>query len=200
LSGLGDVVDQLHDQHGLADAGPAEQADLAAFQVGREQVDDLDPGDQDLRRGRLVDEVRGRGVDRGRDADVDGAALVHGLADHVQDPAQGLLADRDRDLATGVQHLLAAGHAVGRVHGDRAHRGLAELLRHLEDQPAAVHVGGERVQDGRQRLVVLELHVDHGAQDLGDPTGGDVLSCNGLVHPLAPYHAHGRPKGPRRRR
>jgi hypothetical protein len=41
---LGDVVDQLHDQHGLADAGAAEQADLAALGVGREQVDDLDAG------------------------------------------------------------------------------------------------------------------------------------------------------------
>ena len=35
---LGDVVDQLHDQHGLADAGAAEQADLAALGIGREQV------------------------------------------------------------------------------------------------------------------------------------------------------------------
>jgi hypothetical protein len=45
---LGDVVDQFHDQHGLADAGAAEQADLAALGVGREQVDDLDAGDEDL--------------------------------------------------------------------------------------------------------------------------------------------------------
>ena len=51
---LGDVVDQLHDQHGLADAGAAEQADLAALGVGREQVDDLDAGDENLRFGRLV--------------------------------------------------------------------------------------------------------------------------------------------------
>ena len=39
---LGEVVDELLDQHGLADAGAAEQADLAALRVGREQVDDLD--------------------------------------------------------------------------------------------------------------------------------------------------------------
>ena len=45
---LGDVVDQLLDDHGLADAGAAEQADLAAFQVGCQQVDHLDAGDQDL--------------------------------------------------------------------------------------------------------------------------------------------------------
>ena len=31
---LRDVVDQLHDQHGLANAGTAEQADLAALGVG----------------------------------------------------------------------------------------------------------------------------------------------------------------------
>ena len=51
---LGDVVDELHDQHGLADAGAAEQADLAALGVRREQVDDLDAGDEDLRLGRLL--------------------------------------------------------------------------------------------------------------------------------------------------
>jgi hypothetical protein len=38
----GDVVDELHDDDGLADAGAAEQADLAALQVRLEQVDDLD--------------------------------------------------------------------------------------------------------------------------------------------------------------
>jgi hypothetical protein len=42
---LGDVVDQLHDDHGLADPGTAEQPDLAAFGVRRQEVDHLDPGD-----------------------------------------------------------------------------------------------------------------------------------------------------------
>ena len=47
-----DVVDQLLDQDRLADAGAAEEADLAAPDVRRDQVDDLDPGleDLDLRR------------------------------------------------------------------------------------------------------------------------------------------------------
>jgi len=38
---LGDVVDELHDEHCLADAGAAKQADLAAALVRRQQVDDL---------------------------------------------------------------------------------------------------------------------------------------------------------------
>ena len=62
--GLGDVVDQLLHGHGLADAGAAEQADLAALGVGAEQVDDLDAGDQDFGRARLLGEGGGFAVDR----------------------------------------------------------------------------------------------------------------------------------------
>ena len=59
---LGDVVDELQDEHGLADAGAAEEADLAALAVGGEQVDDLDAGLEDLDLGGLVDELA---ADRG---------------------------------------------------------------------------------------------------------------------------------------
>ena len=45
---LGDVVDQLHDQDRLADAGAAEEADLAALGVGSEKVHDLDAGHENL--------------------------------------------------------------------------------------------------------------------------------------------------------
>ena len=46
----GDVVNQLHDDDGLADAGAAEQPDLAALQVWLEQIDDLDAGLEHLER------------------------------------------------------------------------------------------------------------------------------------------------------
>src|SRR3712207_8855088 len=64
---LREVVDELLDDDRLADAGPAEEADLAALRVGREQVDDLDAGLEELgRRRELLD--RGRGpVDRPAD-------------------------------------------------------------------------------------------------------------------------------------
>jgi len=45
---LGHVVDELHDDDGLADASPAEQSDLAALGIGCEQVDNLDAGNEDL--------------------------------------------------------------------------------------------------------------------------------------------------------
>ena len=49
---LGEVVDQLLDQHGLADSGAAKQADLAALRVGGEQVDHLDARLEHLGRRR----------------------------------------------------------------------------------------------------------------------------------------------------
>ena len=61
---LGDVVDQLHDDDGLADAGAAERADLAALEERADQVDDLDAGREHLRRRRLIGERRRRAVDR----------------------------------------------------------------------------------------------------------------------------------------
>ena len=46
---LGDVVDQFHDDHSLADARAAKCADLAAFEERTNQIDDLDAGRQNMR-------------------------------------------------------------------------------------------------------------------------------------------------------
>ncbi len=182
---LGDVVDQLHDQHGLADAGATEEADLAALRVGRQQIDDLDAGDQDLGIGRLVDEGGCRSVDRRGDLDVDRPGLVDRLADDVEDPPERLAADRHRDGSTRVDHLLAAGQAVGAVHGDGAHGRFAQVLGHLEHQRLALVGRMERVQDVRQ--VAVELDVDDGAGDVRDaPLGDVILGYYGLVHAPAP--------------
>ena len=97
-----DVVDQLHDQHGLADARAAEEAGLAALGVGLEQVDDLDAGLEHLRRRGQLGEGRGQAVDRGALLDVERAHGVHGLADDVEDAAEHLAADRRRDRRAGV--------------------------------------------------------------------------------------------------
>ena len=61
---LGDVVDQFHDDDGLADARAAERADLAALQEGTNQVDDLDAGLENLRRSGLIHQRRSRAMDR----------------------------------------------------------------------------------------------------------------------------------------
>ena len=120
--------------------------------------------------GRLVDEF-GRGPMNGHAAlGGDRPTLVHRLADDIEDAAQRLRPDRHEDGRAGVHDLGAAHQAVGRVHGDGAHDVLAEMLRHLEDEALALVLGVERIEDRRQ--IALELHVDDGADDLGDGADG----------------------------
>jgi peptide chain release factor 1 len=174
---LGDVVDQLLDQHSLAHAGAAKQADLAALQVRAQQIHDLDPRHQDFRRGRLVLEGRGGAVDRVGHLGVHWATLVDRLAQHVQDAAQRLRADGHADRRTGVHHLVAAHQAVGAVHGDAANGALTEFLRHFHHQRVAIAaLGGQRVLD--ERKIALELHVQHGAENLGNPAY--AVACHRL--------------------
>ena len=163
---LGDVVDQLHDQHGLADTGAAEQADLAALHIRRQQIDDLDAGLEHFRLGRLLDELRRRTVDRAALVGLDRSLLVHRLADDVDDAPQRGRAHRHRDRLAGVGHDGAAHQALGGVHGDGAHGVLAEMLGHFQHQPVALVVRLQRVQDRGQ--LVAELHIDDGPDHLGD--------------------------------
>ena len=138
---LRDVVDQFLNQHGLADAGAAEQADLAALGVRRQQVDDLDAGDENFSFGGLVGIGRRFLMDRAHAFGGDRAGFVDRLADHVHDAAERAGADRHHDRAAGVGDFLAADQTLGGVHRDGAHRGFAEMLRHFEHQAVAAVLG-----------------------------------------------------------
>ena len=166
---LGDVVDQFLNEHGLADAGAAEQADLAALGVRRQQIDDLDAGDENFSFGRLVGVGRRFLMDRAHVFGLDRACFVDRLADDVDDAAERAGADRHHDRRAGVGDFLAAHQALGGVHRDGAHGGFAEMLRDFEHQAVAAVLGFDRVQNGRQ--MALELHVDDGADDLRDASG-----------------------------
>ena len=71
----GDAGDHLLDEHRLAHAGAAEQADLAALDVGGQQVDDLDAGLEHLGLGLELVEGRGLAVDAPALLDLEGLAL-----------------------------------------------------------------------------------------------------------------------------
>ena len=71
--------------------------------------------------------------------------------------------------------FLAAHQTFGDVHRDGAHGRFAEMLRDFEHQAVAAVLGLERVQDRRQ--IAVELHVDDGADDLGDRPTCSLWPC-----------------------
>ena len=112
--GLGDVVDEFLNEHRLPDACAAEQADLAALGVGREEVHDLDAGDENLGFRRLFDIGRRWLMDRAARLHLDRAGFVDGLADHVHDAPERALADRNRDRAARCRRLPVRGQGLRR--------------------------------------------------------------------------------------
>ena len=121
-----DVVDELHDDDGLADAGAAEQTDLAALQIGFEQIDDLDSGLEHPQLGRLVFERGRMPMDRPTLLRLDRPVReVHRFAQDVEHSAKRLGTNRHRNGCAGVDDVHPSRHAVGRLHRDRPHAVLA---------------------------------------------------------------------------
>ena len=104
----GDVVDQFHHVDGLAHAGAAEQADLAALGKGADQIDNLDARLQQFVRGGQVFITRRRAVNRGAFLLTDGTALVDGVAQHIHDATQGLTPYGYGNRRAGVFNAQAA--------------------------------------------------------------------------------------------
>ncbi len=130
---LGDVVDQFLNDDGLADARAAKEADLSALHERRDEVDDLDPGLEDLRLRLQRDEIGTLAMNRpARRARRNRRAIVHRLAENVQDAPQRGSANRNGDRTSGVHDIHAADDAVRARHRDRAHLVAPNVLLHLD--------------------------------------------------------------------
>ena len=165
---LGDVVDQFHDDDGLADARATEEADFAALQKGLDEIDDLDAGLEHLFVSRLLVKQRRGPVNRHASLLADGPELVDWITDDVDDATQRLLAHGHADGAAEVDRLHAANHAVGCFHGHGAHATFAKVLLHLENHAdgrgngEAVAGDAERLVDGRHRRLLQTARLRRG--------------------------------------
>ena len=170
----GDVVDHLHHDDGLADAGAAEHPHLAAPRKGDEEVDDLDPGFEHMDRGVLFEEGGGLAVDGHVMLRLDGPQAVDRPPDHVEDPPEAFGAYRHADRSAHVLRLHPAHQTIGDVHGDAADDVVAQVLGDLDDQVVLDVVDrgvgdGDGVHDARE-LSLLERHVDDRTDDLYKPS------------------------------
>ncbi len=177
---FGDVVDQFHDQNGFTNTGTTEQTDFTTLGVRCEKVDNLDACFQYFGCGRLFREFGRVSVDRATLGRLDVAFFVDGFANNVHDAAQCGVTHWDRDWRACVFDALAANQTFGRVHRDGTHGVFAKVLSHFEDQFLAVVFSYNSVEDLWQ--VILELHIDDGADDLCD--FADCI-CH-VVSPICP--------------
>jgi peptide chain release factor 1 len=158
---LGDVVDQLLNEDGLADTGTTEQTNLSTTSVRGEQIDDLDTSDENLGRGRLLDELRGVGVNRGELVGLDGTTLVNWVTGDVDDTAQGGRADGNGDGSTSVGGLGSTDETLG-------------TYRRL----VSSHVGGKIFEQG-STYRPWQCNGRHSHQDVAVWTvSNGIINCN----------------------
>ena len=95
---------------------------------------------------------------------VDGATLVNGLTNDIDDSAEGAGADGNLNGVTSVDDWLAADETLSGVESDGAHVVATQVLGDLEDEAVLGALNLERVEN--RRKLTLELHIDDGANDL----------------------------------
>ena len=176
----------------LPTPAPPKSPTLPPFTYGARRSTTLIPVSKISVVGLRAVERRRLAVDRPALALLDRVALVDRLAEHVEDPPERPLADRHRDRAAGVDHVEAAGQAVGRVHRDRPHPAVAQVLLHLRHEPPAVGQRDlERVVDRGQ--AAREDGVDDDTFDLDDPADVRGLAVLGQCDSLCGGRGTGNP-------
>ena len=138
---LGDVVDKFHDEDGLAHSGASEETDLAALDVGLEQVDDLDAGVEHLLGGSQVLELGRLAVYRQFLGTVQRAQAVNALSHDIQQAALDLVAHRHGYRASGRCHRQMPLESVGRLHRYCSHGVFSYVLLHFENLFFSVRSG-----------------------------------------------------------
>ena len=172
----GDVVDELLDKDGLADACAAEQTDFAALRVRLQKIDDLDAGLEDLDGRVLLVKRRSFSVNAFvRLGCGNGFAAVDGIAEHVEHAAERVFAHRHFDGFARSLNLHTAGKTLTAGKHDAADRVVTHMLGNLHHIPPSVHGKRKGFSDFRQNTG-LELYIDDRAGDLYD------LTCIHVVH------------------
>jgi len=175
---LGDVVDQLLNEHSLSDTGTSEETNLTTTSIGSEQVDDLDTGDENLGNDRLVNELGSLAMDGGGLLGVDGATLVDGLTNDVDDTTQALGTDGNGDGGTSVLNGLTTDQTLSSVHGNGTDSVLTQMLGNLENQATIEVLDLKSVKNGG-KLALVELDIDDGTNDGANLTRG--LGVRGIA-------------------
>ena len=180
---LGDVVDQFHDDDGLADAGTPKQSDLPALHERSQQVDHFDPRLEYVGLGLQVLESRRLAVDRpALDVGRDRIALIYRFSDDIEDTPERGVPDWHSDGLAGVYSLHSPHDTVTAAHGHSAHLVSPDMLLHLHHQfdrrgiACAGAFDQERVVDFRQ-LLGFEFHVENRTDYLHD-LANVLLGCH----------------------
>ena len=131
---LGDVVDEFHDNDGLADARTTERTDLATLRERADEVDHLDASFEDLSGRILVGQRWSLAMNAIALGGLWRGLIIHGVAGDVENTTEHFFADWNSDRAAGVGDIHAALQTVGGNHRNGTHPTIAQVALHFADE------------------------------------------------------------------
>jgi peptide chain release factor 1 len=164
---LGNVVDQLLNEHSLSDTSSSEKSNLSSTSIWGKEIDDLDTSDQDFGSGGLISERGCVGVNRELLGVLDGTTLINWVTSNVHNTTERSWTDWHHDGVSSIGCTMATDETLSTIHSNCADNVLSQMMRNLEDELVATIVGFESVQN-RRKLVSIEFDIHDGTNDLMD--------------------------------
>ena len=178
-----DIVNEFHDENGLAHARAAEEANLAALQIGFDQIDHFNSRLEHFERRGLIFQRRGGPMNLIMRIALNRPKLVHGLAKDVHHAAKRGAANRHGNSRAEVIRLHTSDHSFDGFHSDCADASFAKVLlhfrRHVEWLGKVVAFAGNAASVvDRGKMPLLELDVHHRSDDLHHVPNACVFLCH----------------------
>mmetsp|Transcript_22005 Transcript_22005/g.31929 ORF Transcript_22005/g.31929 Transcript_22005/m.31929 type:complete len:285 (+) Transcript_22005:634-1488(+) len=125
---LSNVVDELHDDHGLAHTSTTKQTNLSSLGVGGQQVHHLDTGHQNLLGLTLLCKKRGCVMDGSLVFGFNWPPFVYRLADDIHNTTKGFWAHGNHNGFSSIIAALATNETLSTVHSNGSYNVLAQML------------------------------------------------------------------------
>ena len=177
---LGNVIDELHDQNGFADAGAAEQTNLTALGIRCDQVNNLDARFKDLCRGFLLIISRRIAVNRPALHILRSRQVIHRITQKIEDAAEAFFAHRHSDRRSRIHGFDAAGKTVRTAHGNTADNVISDMLGNFDDQLLLSAANLNGVEQLR-KIAVTKSDIQYRADNLHHGTDAS------FSHIVAPF-------------
>ena len=169
---FGNVVDKLHDDHGLTYASTTESTNFTTLGERTDQVDHLDTCLKNLGGRILVNQGWSLAVNRITLRCLRCRLVIYWISSYVENTAKNFFTNWNSDWSTCVYDIHATLKTIRGGHCNATNPAIAKVTLHFTDQtgsfPEHVVVDLERVVNFRQFACCGEIYVHHWTDDLDD--------------------------------